>query len=226
MQSPITAARPWPTCSGPVGLAETYSTPARVAVAASRCGRSARPAAGSRRTARCQAAGGEVEIDEARAGDLDRGDVVAGRQRVDQRLRDRARVATCAGLASSIAALVEKSPWLRSFGRSITNSGVAQVGRQGAGGAQGIDALGDQGAEMGFHEGFGGGVDGSGIVRDAAPDRCTGAERAAFARAGSGRALRSHPAARRQRHRRRRRRSRNGRAGARRPAPAPASAAR
>src|SRR5690606_20016784 len=28
MQSPMTAARPWPTCSGPVGLAETYSTPA------------------------------------------------------------------------------------------------------------------------------------------------------------------------------------------------------
>ena len=154
MQSPIAAARPWPTCSGPVGLAETYSTPARVAVAGCRCGRSARPARWISRNCALLGRRREVEIDEAGAGDLD--------LRRRRRWRGSAATSACAsarglaarGLASSIAALLEKSPWLRSFGRSITNAGRGEVGGQGAAVAQGGDALVDQGAELGFHEGF------------------------------------------------------------------------
>src|SRR5690606_36236871 len=95
-------------------------------------------------------AGGEAEVEETRAGDLDRGDVVAGRQRVDQRLRQRARVAA-RGLGQQqrgVGREVAVVAILRALDDEV---GRGEVGGQGSGGAEGIDALGDQGAELGFH---------------------------------------------------------------------------
>src|SRR3546814_594145 len=95
-------------------------------------------------------AGGEAEIQEAGAGDLDRGDVVVGRQRVDQRLRQRARVRSRRpgqqhrGVGREVAVAAVLRPLDDEVGRG-------EVGGQGSGGAEGIDALCDQGAELGFH---------------------------------------------------------------------------
>ncbi len=97
--------------------------------------------------------GCEVEIDEARAGDLHPRDVVAGRQCLHQRLRQRARIgARCFGQQHrGVGGEVAMLTGLRAFDHEVRRQGV---GRQGAVGAQGFDALTNQGAELGFHGGF------------------------------------------------------------------------
>ena len=94
--------------------------------------------------------GAEVEVDEARAGDLDAGHVAAGRERIDQRLGQRTRVAARGlgqqhrGIGGEIAVFAG----LGTLDDEIRRDGI---GRQGAVGAQGFDALADQGTEQGFH---------------------------------------------------------------------------
>ena len=91
----------------------------------SRCGRSASPC--------CRACGdfalvggrAHVEIDEARACDLDLRDVVAGGQRVDQRLRQRARIAARRFGQQHRRVAGEIAVARGSLGRSTTKSGVA-----------------------------------------------------------------------------------------------------
>src|SRR5690606_19168820 len=100
---------------------------------------------------------GQPEVEEARAGDLDRGDRVARRQRRDQRLRQRARVRLrrpgqqhrgIAGEVAVAAVLGTLDHELRDL----------QAGRQRAVSAQGLDALADevadQGAKGGIHRGI------------------------------------------------------------------------
>src|SRR5690606_5782647 len=128
MQSPIAAARPWPTCSGPVGLAETYSTPAvrpwpEVLRPYSAPWRST-PA-----TSRCQAPAARWKL-------MKPGPAIStfamsslGGNAATSAWAS-ARGLVRAALASSIAALVAKSPCSRVLGRSITKSGVgASAGR-------------------------------------------------------------------------------------------------
>src|SRR5690606_3634554 len=122
MQSPIAAARPWPTCSGPVGLAETYSTPAvrpwpEVLRPYSAPWRST-PA-----TSRCQAPAARWKL-------MKPGPAIS--TFAMSSLGGNAATSACASarglvraaLAISIAALVAKSPCSRVLGRSMTKSGV------------------------------------------------------------------------------------------------------
>src|SRR5690606_13360803 len=97
--------------------------------------------------------GREAEVEEARAGDLDRGDVVAARQRVHQRLGQRARVRLRRpgeqhrGVGGEIAVRAVLRPLDDEVWRG-------EVGRQGACVAQDGDGLFDQAAELGFHGGL------------------------------------------------------------------------
>ncbi len=162
-------------------------------------------------------AGAEVEIDETRAGDLHLGHVVAGRQCGDQRGGDGARIAACGlgQLHGGVGGEVAVFAGLGALDHEIRRGGV---GRQGAGGAQGVDALGDQGAEGSFH---------------GRPSYCVGTAYSRFSRSLRGvvavqavrwsrpfRPSRVPPSTAAARRRRR-----SGPAGARRPAPVPASGA-
>ncbi len=102
--------------------------------------------------------GAQVEIDEARACDLDVRDVIAGRQRGDQCLCQRARIAARRlgqqhrGIGGKVAVLAG----LGALDHEIRGGGV---GRQGASAAQSVNALGDQGAELGFQRSSAGNAD-------------------------------------------------------------------
>lgn len=95
---------------------------------------------------------GEMEIDEARAGNLHARYIVAGRQCGQQCLGQRTRVAARSlgqqhrRIGGEIAVLAGLGP----LDHKIRRQGV---GGQGAIGAQGFDALADQCAELGFHVG-------------------------------------------------------------------------
>ncbi len=94
---------------------------------------------------------GQVEVDEAGAGDLDLADVLAARQRLDQCLCQCARIAA-RGLGQQhrgVGGEVAVVAGLRALDHEVRRQGV---GGQGAIGAQGFDALADQGAEEIFHE--------------------------------------------------------------------------
>jgi hypothetical protein len=88
--SPTTAPRQWPTCIGPVGLAETYSTLT--------FGRAERRAAvvgagfDHRRQHALPISDGELDVDEARTGNRNVGDVSIFLQLGDDDLRQRARI--------------------------------------------------------------------------------------------------------------------------------------
>ncbi len=197
MQSPITAARPWPTCSGPVGIGRHVLHARAVAAAAVVA---AVGGALLQHLADLAAPGGlvDVEVDEAGTGDLDLGEVGVGRQRVDQRLRDRARV-RLRRLGQQHGRVGRKIALRQRLGTLDHELGRGKVGRHGTGGAEGVDGLRHQGAESGFHGDLRGAA-GPGIVREGAvrPPTLT-----------PSRARPATPA-----HRRRRR---GGRAGARRP---------
>ncbi len=100
-----------------------------------------------------------MDIDEAGAGEFDLRYRIRGRQRIDQLLRQRARV----GLRPDLAKLtgqqhrrIGREIAVRALLRSLDGEvGRGKVGGQGAGGTQGGQALFDQGAELGFHEGSG-----------------------------------------------------------------------
>ncbi|MNI50780.1 hypothetical protein D3C73_1054690 [compost metagenome] len=93
----------------------------------------------------------QVEIDETGAGDLDLADVFTARQRLDQRLCQCARIAARGfgqqhrGVGGEVAMVAG----LRALDHEVRRQGVDG---QGAIGAQGFDALADQGAEEIFHE--------------------------------------------------------------------------
>src|ERR1700733_14239562 len=88
--SPNTAPRPWPTCIGPVGLAETYSTLTGTPPPLSLAPYCAPDCTAPRRD---PGRGLEREIDEARAGDIDLGDDSIGAQFFGNRLGELARLA-------------------------------------------------------------------------------------------------------------------------------------
>ncbi len=132
MQSPIAAARPFDA-----GHAATAAGVAAVARAFDMHGAQlALPGVA-----------GEAEIQEAGAGDLDRADVVVLRQRIDQRLGDRARIAfrrlreghRGVGREVAVAAV------LRSLDDEVRRG---EVGGQDALGAEVGDALFDEGAKL------------------------------------------------------------------------------
>ncbi|MDR6139119.1 hypothetical protein QE438_002423 [Pseudoxanthomonas sp. SORGH_AS 997] len=91
-----------------------------------------------------------MEVDEAGSGDLDAGDIGAGRQRVDQGLGQGARIAARrlgqqhGGIGGEVAVLAG----LGTLDGEVRGGGL---GGQGAGLAQGVDALGDAGTQIGFH---------------------------------------------------------------------------
>ena len=97
-------------------------------------------------------AGRQVEVDEAGAGELDLRHRIRCRQRIDQLLRQRTRIAL-RGLGQQhrgVGGEVAVRALLRPLDGEV---GRGQVGGQGARVAQGGQALFDQGAELGFHEG-------------------------------------------------------------------------
>ena len=94
--------------------------------------------------------GGEVEVDEAGAGDLDLGDRVRGRQRVEQLLRQRPRVAA-RGLGQQHRRIGGEVAVRALLGTLDHELGRGKVGGQDACAAQGGQALFDQCAELGFH---------------------------------------------------------------------------
>src|SRR5690606_40254166 len=89
---------------------------------------------------------GQAEIEEARAGDLHRGDRVAGRQRLDQRLRQGARVRLrrLGQQHRDVAGEVAVAAVLRALDHELRHY---QVGGQGALRAQVGDAFIDEGAD-------------------------------------------------------------------------------
>jgi len=93
---------------------------------------------------------GEVEIDEAWAGDLDARHVVAGRQCGDQRLRQRARIGA-RGFRQQHRRVGGEIAMLAGLGSLDHEVRDGRVGRQGAAGTQRFDALDDQGVEEGLH---------------------------------------------------------------------------
>jgi hypothetical protein len=101
----------------------------------------------------------EMDIDEAGTREFDLRDGVRGGQGVDQVLRQRARI----GLRPALAKLagqqhrrIGREVAVRALLRSLDHElGRGKVDGQGAGGTQGGQALFDQGAELGFHEGSG-----------------------------------------------------------------------
>jgi hypothetical protein len=119
MASPSAAWRPWPTCSGPVGLAETNSTSTRS------------PLRGPWKPKRSPAQhlahdlllgrGLQADVDEAGAGDVDVGNPALVNRRGQQRgaqLSASWRGLSLSGLASCMAAVQAKSPWAATLGDS------------------------------------------------------------------------------------------------------------
>ena len=97
--------------------------------------------------------GGQVEIDEAGAGKLGPGDGVRCRHCLQQLLGQRARIGP-GGLGQQHCR-VGREIAVRTLLRALDGKvGRGEVGGQGAGGTQGGQALFDQGAELGFHEGY------------------------------------------------------------------------
>ena len=102
MQSPIAAARPWPTCSGPVGFAETNSTPALLAARRSCRGRSAAPRSRIDATSCRYAAGLRKKLMKPGPGDLDLRDRIVRRQRARRSPAASSRGLRRAAFASSM----------------------------------------------------------------------------------------------------------------------------
>ena len=119
MASPSAAWRPWPTCSGPVGLAETNSTSMRRPFAGSTPKRGA--AASTSAHDLLLGLGLESDVEEAGAGDVDGFDPAAKggvSSRAARRLSATWRGLRFSGLASCIAAVQARSPWAATLGDS------------------------------------------------------------------------------------------------------------
>src|SRR5690606_36600754 len=95
---------------------------------------------------------GQVEVDEARPGDLHPGDVVAGGEGLDQRLGQRARVGA-RGLGQQHRRVGGEVAMLAGLGALDHEVGRGGVGGQLAGDAQGFDTLADQGLQEDLHGG-------------------------------------------------------------------------
>ena len=127
MLSPSAAQRPWPTCIGPTGFAETNSTCTRLPPPRSLRPKSS-PCSRASRSTRCSAVARQPDVDEAGTGDLDGLDVGARRRCAPRRSRRPARGFMPACLAQRNATVVAQSPWPASRGRSTPGSGASASG--------------------------------------------------------------------------------------------------
>jgi hypothetical protein len=121
MASPSAPWRPWPTCSGPVGLAETNSTIMCLAVG----GLAAELARRGEHFAHHLLLGGrlQADVEEAGTGDVDRLHPLLEGGRGQQVFAQRSatwRGFFFSGLASCIAAVQARSPWAATLGDSNT----------------------------------------------------------------------------------------------------------
>ena len=132
MASPSTAPRQWPTCIGPVGLAETYST---LTLRRRRCRSARRPCrrAGSSPSCAAQKTSERRRLTKPGPATCDGGDVRVRLQPRGDRMAS-SRGFTPSGLASTIAALVATSPCVGSRGGSaLMRSSAAEAASSWAG---------------------------------------------------------------------------------------------
>ena len=130
MVSPSTALRPWPTVTGPVGLAERNSTctflPAPGRNSHARGFQNARPALAAWRISACQYAGAILKL--MKPGPATETSLTsAGSVTCDLIISAIARGALRSGLASVSAMFEATSPWAESRGASIPMAGTSAV---------------------------------------------------------------------------------------------------